>query len=645
MDISNLISNINSQLNGTNKNGGAKVGTDNNTQSSSAQKLGLLSELTKGSVFEGSIVKIENGKAVISLADGSNLTAKIDAGVALKQGIATFFEVKNNENGLITLKTVTQSMANNPTLIKALNYADVAVTDRNLELVRDMMKVGLPIDGKNLSNLARIANQFQDINTQTIVDLKKLGVDITPQNIEQLEHYKGGEGQMQGNLESIAKEMASLPSQMENPKDAMQVHQQLSAMILESEVEETADNETQKGTMQTDGMPKEGIAEEAGKNAIENENTAKSIISEEGIIKDATGQAQEGIIKDATGQAQEGISGRQGMENITIGSNNTEAESQNAVENKAFAGNDGQVAGQIFEEASGQIAKQNTEQVSGKVTGQVTEQVAEQLKEGLNAKTAADVISFLKNIPTDTSSKDVLKQLSMILQQNNLDETEIKELFSSKEYKSLMNDALEKQWFIRPEELADKDKRNQLYERINKQMSKLSEIMQSTRMDHSDVAKQITDTRNNLNFTNEINHLYQYVQIPLKMANQNATGDLYVYTDKKSLRNKKGDISAHLHLEMEHLGTTDVFVRLNGKKVSTNFMMEDDMALDLVLAHIDELTARLNRRGFEVKIDASKMNLNDSGAEDNRPDFVKEILGIEHQNDGLISRYSFDVSV
>jgi hypothetical protein len=35
-------------------------------------------------------------------------------------------------------------------------------------------------------------------------------------------------------------------------------------------------------------------------------------------------------------------------------------------------------------------------------------------------------------------------------------------------------------------------------------------------------------------------------------------------------------------------------------KVSTNFYMADESCIDLIMEHIDELTARLNKRGYQM---------------------------------------------
>lgn len=152
-------------------------------------------------------------------------------------------------------------------------------------------------------------------------------------------------------------------------------------------------------------------------------------------------------------------------------------------------------------------------------------------------------------------------------------------------------------------------------------------------------AKSVQNLQNNVDFMNQMNHLFTYVQLPLKMAGNQAHGDLYVYTNKKSLANKDGNVSALLHLDMEHLGPMDVYVAMqkSQNKVSTNFTLRDEAALDLVAKHIHILNERLEKRGYS-------MNANFQLKEKNVPqtNVMREIL-TQNKNISVLSKTSFDM--
>ena len=132
---------------------------------------------------------------------------------------------------------------------------------------------------------------------------------------------------------------------------------------------------------------------------------------------------------------------------------------------------------------------------------------------------------------------------------------------------------------------------------------------------------------------NQLNHMFTYVQIPLKMQGKNANGELFVYTNQKSLSKKDGSVSALLHLDMEHLGSVDVHVSLNNQKVSTRFYLQDDSALDLIARNISILNKRLEERGYS-------MNAEFINKEENTT-VMDEILK-QGKNVSVLAGYSFD---
>ena len=104
----------------------------------------------------------------------------------------------------------------------------------------------------------------------------------------------------------------------------------------------------------------------------------------------------------------------------------------------------------------------------------------------------------------------------------------------------------------------------------------------------------------------------------MKLSGQNANGELYVYTNKKNLRDPDAELSAFLHLDMEHLGSTDVSVKMQHRNVKTNFYMADDASYDLVEKYLPIL-------------------------EEKKVSFGDDFLRKDMPQTGTLHRYSFDV--
>ena len=135
---------------------------------------------------------------------------------------------------------------------------------------------------------------------------------------------------------------------------------------------------------------------------------------------------------------------------------------------------------------------------------------------------------------------------------------------------------------------------------------------------------------------NQLNQAFSYVQIPLKLENQNANGDLYVYANKKSLADKDGNLSAYLHLDLDNLGSVDVYVTMKSDKVSTNFKVADDSVLDLIEEHIGELNERLQKKGYSLNTSVSVKS------EDEETSAIEKIEEDAGLRPVAISHLSFD---
>ena len=86
--------------------------------------------MPQGSVFEGNVAKIKGNQVLLVLENGQSIKARLDGSVKLSLGQSMFFQVKSNENGVVSIKPYTDGVHSNPTLLKALLAAGL-MTDEN----------------------------------------------------------------------------------------------------------------------------------------------------------------------------------------------------------------------------------------------------------------------------------------------------------------------------------------------------------------------------------------------------------------------------------------------------------------------------------------------------------------------------------
>ena len=232
------------------------------------------------------------------------------------------------------------------------------------------------------------------------------------------------------------------------------------------------------------------------------------------------------------------------------------------------------------------------------------------------------------------SGSELLKEINQLLSEQNLpDQEALFRLLDGKEFKQILKNEMNHQWLLEPEEVAEEGSVDKLYERLNDQMKQLEHALSQVTKGDTPLAKAVANVNGNIDFMNQLNQMFAYVQIPLKMQGKEATGELFVYTNKKSLAKKDGAVSALLHLDMEYLGSVDVHVTLVDQKVSTKFYLKDDSALDLIASNIEILNQRLEKRGYSM--DAQFLNKDDDRT------VMDEILD-QNKGASILAGYSFD---
>lgn len=154
---------------------------------------------------------------------------------------------------------------------------------------------------------------------------------------------------------------------------------------------------------------------------------------------------------------------------------------------------------------------------------------------------------------------------------------------------------------MNPEEIRSSEYVKNFYEKLSDSMDKFQELLKSVGKESSPLAKEAGNVKSNIQFMNQINELYHYVQLPIKMNNAQAKGDLYVYKRKQNRTGDDGRLTALLHLSMPTLGNLDVFLALQEGKLSTRFCMEKEELLDFMEAHMDQLNERLIKKGYQVQ--------------------------------------------
>ncbi|MBD5445441.1 MAG: flagellar hook-length control protein FliK [Lachnospiraceae bacterium] len=577
-------------------------------------------KIVPGQTIQGEVVGKEGNTVQIALDSETVLTARLerDLNIALGQNLS--FEVRAGNGSQLSLLPLYANMANGATILKALAAAGLPESVGNMKMVSDMMQEGMPIDRDSIANMNRQLLDFPNANPSSIMQMIRLGMPINAENIEQFELYKNYEHQILQSAHDIMEELPQTYMELISEgkdNEAVAFYEQIIKALIGGDGE-GIDGEVLVKTAA-------GEAEAAGENAAAGEAAKNASESAEGLTE-IVKNAQDGTQGDTANFVQNGVKDEASAEVLK-------------------ATSDGET---LNETGQGKAA----EDVAAKEN--VQEAVAD--KSHISQSTWRELGDMLQKLGTDTelakqvaegelTPKETLSHINDLIAANtNLFKEgfheSLKNLFGSRPFQNLLQAEMTNEWLLKPEEVAYKENVEKLYERIKEQTAKMSEAFQMADKADSAGAKSVNNLQSNVDFMNQMNQLFTYVQLPLKMAGNEAHGDLYVYTNKKSLAKKDGNVSALLHLDMENLGPLDVYVTMNTSqnKVSTNFTLKDDAALDLIAENIHILNERLEKRGYSMKA-----NFKIKGEEEPEETNIMEEIIKQSKNISVLSRTSFDM--
>lgn len=576
MQISNLVSQYNNSV----ANGEPMTGAKG------VEKLvSSLNEMSKGMIFEGTVSSVRGNQVKLALSNGQQILARLAGKFSFEQGQSVFFQVKNNDGGTIEIKPYTvDGEGANLTLMDALKAAGLSVDGINLSMVNKMMEEHMPIDKTSLNQMYQLVQDNKDINVTTLVELKRLGIEINQVNAAQFENYANDK-------QAITIAMDSLIDELPNALSA----EDLSMYKLVTQARDILN-------IVTEGLPEEAF-----------------------ISSEASDMSQyETIMRD--NQSAPVVKKHFNIAELFESLNSVSGESQDIHTTQKINN----------APATDTILLQENETKSNTIGFLLSDKQIEELNEQVRMLLPNLQENNISLYSEDSSVVGILNDIKSMLENTPANADTLRHLFSGEAFKLMLKEALEQQWMIKPGDLEKNPKKlDGLYDKIEKQITNMEIILKTSGVVNPKAEALADNIRGNIEFMNQINEAYTYVQVPLKMNEKNASGQLYVYTNKKSMSNPDKELSAFLHLDLEHLGGTDMSIKMLHRKVTTNFYLDSDESYALVKQFLPVLEKRLQDKGYNCEL-----NVNSGSKQMN---FVAGFLKKDLPPTGQVHRYSFDI--
>lgn len=175
------------------------------------QALTILHSLASGATFSANITDVNGEQVTITLDGGQSFTATLLNSSAYNIGDRASFILQDNTGDSIVLKAMTmQETAFETAMVnRSLNAAGIAPTIRNREMVLELMHNGMPIGRDALLDMVKEISLHQDADISDIIALKRMGIEITDENLSAYRNYKEYNGAMQADISELGEKLSA----------------------------------------------------------------------------------------------------------------------------------------------------------------------------------------------------------------------------------------------------------------------------------------------------------------------------------------------------------------------------------------------------------------------------------------------------
>ncbi len=595
------------------------VSMTGNAGSASAQGVDV-TQLQPGDTFQGEIVSVNGEDVQIQLTNGQYMAAKLERDVQVAIGQFMNLQVQSNKDNRVVLKPVYDGKMQMLRVGEAaLRAANMSVSDRNLALVSTLLENGMSINKNTLMLFNRLTLQNPGANIADLIKLNKLQLPVNDNSLTQLQNYQNMEHKLLDGIREASDEILKLYDTLTGKAD-VQGNQNILAnavsdaaqgavpgqtvleiggkfmeqvlVLLAGEEEQTGNTQVPANESGSALISQEGqTAQPETENIVLENAVSRNIVSENVVSKDAI--SKNVILENVGEDAGDTIDGKGNhpQESTTI---ETTDDGKFSADRNAQQLSKQETIPQEIQQQTPKNVQQNQWPSMDTIPAQaLPNKIGSLIREGMKDKTLT-----LKDVKQLLMDSDLGKQLT----------TEQKAvIFRSEPFRSMFKNGLQKQWTLTPQELTQEGRVEEFYQKLARESSQLTrmmnEAMQASGQSGSGTqARAMGNISENVEFMNQMNQMFNYVQLPLKLSNSQAHGDLYVYTNKKNMARRDGMLTAFLHLDLDNLGSLDVSISLQTERnqVTTKFYLDED-SIALVEGHIDELTQRLTKKGYQCK--------------------------------------------
>ena len=452
--------------------------------------------LVPGQTITGEVLSRDGGEVQIKLSEDLVVNARVDRNMNIEVGKSMTFEVKNNGSSL-TLSPLFTNVSTDMNVLKALDMAGLPVNQTSVSMTEQLMQAGLSVNKNMLQQIFREINSFPGGEIADVIILHKLQLPVNEANLQQMAAYRNMEHQLTAGIDTILEALPEVFDSMVAEGDmagAMELYRDILALVQESGA--AGDSAPGPGMPWPGGVPEQVMAADAvpGQESMDipAEEAAAYAKGEASNIKGAETDGQ------AAGLPQTEISGAHGTERP----------------------------------AEGEAAQAGRSVLPETVRAAMAEEAVRILDSlGLSGQAAAVLRTRLSGFAGgQTGAQEFLSGLGMLADAARTSEgamASLERLFSGQDFKGLLAGQFKNFWTLSAEEVGIPGKVEEMYRRLDRQLKGLGQALESAGHTGTAAFRAVSSMSQNVDFLHQLNQLYAYVQLPLRLQQGDAHGELY----------------------------------------------------------------------------------------------------------------------
>lgn len=559
-----------------------------------------------GQVLEGSITNLQNNQITVTLSDGTSIQGKLTSSHPHSIGEKVTMSVLESTSKTILLKFMDSGIQYNTqsTIDKALEAAGLTKNERNQSIVKALLSNHMSIDKDSIQSLLKHLSNYKDVNMNTFLIMMKRNIPITQDNISNYLKFINMEHNMFQNMdEFVDNSLLDLSTYIPMDNSSQDVIHSVLNKLIELSTPHDSINSMNKGSSPlSQSMSPSELTQIS--NLFSHKNISgdiMSILSDGSMTKDNFLQ----LIKEQVAN----LSKEELL--LLINIKGVSSTLKDSIIERLLV-----TPGMI--EQGGLLEGAKTDNTSSNLTNPPVEHTIINPTETsrIDSYTSLTSDSISSTSPSSTSIIHGELLSDYIVEKDNLIDNNLLIKVNEKEQEA-------------PGKLFTIEKEiNQLLEQT-KEITHILKESGVTAMTQSPPSIQSSNS-----FMNHFQDLFQYIPLPLKLTNQNTSGELYVYRRKSSKSSDDESITVLLHLDMEHLGKTDIHISRKKNQLDNKFYFDKEDTKEFVSSYLHQLEEQLNKKGYQCK---NEVILRE---ENHTP--IKKLMEEELELEP-ITRYNFDL--